>query len=381
MPGEKKSRRGFIRTVGIGATTIPALFSALGAEDKGGETLDKNFLIDRPELTLECINSPAERRLSFQNFQGSPQAWRKACRAKLAELLSVSLPFPGEVKELRRTVYRGVEIRALAMQVGPGLTLPAYLLLPGKRTDSARGFLAIHGHGQVEPLIGFEDDPHHGFGLEMARAGYTVLCPELRGFGTLRNLTFGKEGYWLDYWDRARGRQFTLVTDDFLYGRTLIGRHVEDLLRWESWFCRSQGLREVDVAGLSYGGDLALAYPVFSSRVRKIFASGTLGSFSAIFARCYNAPAHCIPGVLAWMDRSDIAGLNAPRPIALHYGELDTPGPENSSASYNETVQPAVEELKAIYRAFDAVDNIRLVVSAGKEHEMDIGELKAFFAG
>ena len=46
-----------------------------------------------------------------------------------------------------------------------------------------------------------------------------------------------------------------------------------------------------------------------------------LTSFAPIFSRCYNAPAHCIPPVLRWMDRADIAGLNAPRPIALHYGD------------------------------------------------------------
>ena len=60
-------------------------------------------------------------------------------------------------------------------------------------------------------------------------------------------------------------------------------------------------------ANSPYGGDLALAYPVFSARVRKIFASGTHGSFSAIYARCYNAPAHCIPNVLEWMDRAENA--------------------------------------------------------------------------
>jgi hypothetical protein len=62
-----------------------------------------------------------------------------------------------------------------------------------------------------------------------------------------------------------------------------------------------------------YGGDLALTYAVFSTRVCRIFASGTLGSFEPIFSEGRNAPAHCVPGVLEWLDRADIAGLNAPR--------------------------------------------------------------------
>ena len=80
--------------------------------------------------------------------------------------------------------------------------------------------------------------------------------------------------------------------------------------------------------------------------MERIFASGTFGSFAPIFARCYNAPAHCIPHVLRWMDRADIAGLNAPRPIALHYGERDPPSKDNYSASYNETVPQALRQLQ-----------------------------------
>ena len=129
------------------------------------------------------------------------------------------------------------------------------------------------------------------------------------------------------YWNAQRGRQFTFVTEGFLYGKTMLGQNVDDLLRWENWLSESMRVTEIDAVGISYGGDLALAYPVFSRRVKKIFASGTLGSFSMIYSRSYNAPAHCIPGVLKWMDRSDIAGLNAPRPIIVHYGELCRWGP------------------------------------------------------
>ncbi|MGD0112974.1 MAG: hypothetical protein ABSD48_14030 [Armatimonadota bacterium] len=173
---------------------------------------------------------------------------------------------------------------------------------------------------------------------------------------------------------------YSLVTDGLLHGKSLLGETVDDLLRWEQWLVVHRTIRQIDVAGISYGGDLALTYPVFSERVGRIFASGTLGSFSWIFTRCYNAPAHAIPGILAWVDRSDIAGLNAPRPIALHYGELDIPGPENYSASYNESVPGSSEELRAIYRAFGAEERISLHVSAGKGHEMDVDCLIRFLA-
>ena len=62
----------------------------------------------------------------------------------------------------------------------------------------------------------------------------------------------------------------------------------------------------------------------------------------------------------------------------LHYGELDTPSEENHSAAYNETVPRAISEVKQIYKAFGAEDNVQVIVSKGAGHEMDIPELLKF---
>lgn len=366
-----ESRRGFLTASG-------ALAASLGMVDCARSKPDEKFLIGAPELTLAFENTGAPRAVSFHNFSGPATEWRKLCRNKLSELLAISEPAPAGARELRSMEFRGVRIRALVMPVSPRLSLPAYLLEPASGPASRSAVLAIHGHGEVSPAIGFHDDYHHRFAFELAKAGHTVLCPELRGFGSLKNLSLQREGYWLDYWARERGRQFTLVTEGFLYGKTLVGQTVEDLLRWESWFCRSRGFASLDVAGFSYGGDLALTYASFSPRVGKIFAGGALGSFALIYSRSYNAPAHCIPGVLLWMDRSDIAGLNAPRPIALQYGERDTPGPDNSSAAVNESLDSSVSELRAIYRAFNAGGAITYIMTPGVGHEISIGALLSF---
>ncbi len=346
------------------------------AEEKTG-LVDESFFIGPQELTLAFHHPGGKRALSFQNFEGAPEEWKKQAKSKLAELLKVTDPAPCPVRELRQVKHQGVTIHALVMTIDENLSIPAYLLVPEDETPKKSAVMAIHGHGRAEPCVGSVDDYHHFFALELAKDGHLVLCPELRGFGALRDLAAGVAIDRLDYWIGGYS-QFTLVTDGFLYGNTLIGETVEDLLRWEKWLAESQGIEEFDVAGISYGGDLSIIYPVFSDRVRRIFASGTMGSFSVIFQRCYNAPAHCIPGILEWMDRSDIAGLNVPRPIVVHYGELDTPSPTNASASYNETVPQSLEELREIYRAFGGDGGINLIVSLGKHHEMDIPELLKF---
>ncbi len=379
MVSQGNTRRDFLKMMSTGAAVVVSGVCRGAGEEENAGTIDPEFFVRPEELTLKLRHRGAERRLSFGNHRGPAETWRRECRAKLAELLGFAPPAPCRTRLLRTATCDSVTIEAWVMDIDDSLSIPAYYLSP--RSGVQKAVMAIHGHGAAEPCIGAHDDYHHAFALRLAQAGYAALCPALRGFGALGDMARGGEGRCLDYWRSERGRQFTLVTDAFLYGKTLIGATVEDLLRWERWLGDTKGIHTLDVAGISYGGDLAVTYPVFSDRVRRIYASGTLGSFSVVFSRCYNAPAHCIPGVLTWMDRSDIAGLNAPRPLRLHYGEGDVPAPWNNSASYNETVEPALAELKAIYEALGAPGQVSLRVTPGAAHEMDNADLRAFLAG
>lgn len=345
--------------------------------------MDNRFIIRPEELVLKFSHRKDLKQLSFQNWNGSPETWRIACRNQLSSLLGLELPASaGCVQEVRRLTEAGVTLQALIMQVDDTLSIPAYFLIPAVPKDPSRVVMAIHGHGEAEFCIGLGqwDDYHHSFALALAQAGYLVLCPELRGFGALFDLASQKIGSRLDYWQWGKSNAFSLVTDGFLHGKTLIGETTADLLRWEAWLAESHAITSIDAVGISYGGDLALMYPVFSQRVERIFASGSFGSFGAVFEQCYNAPAHCIPGILRWMDRSDIAGLNAPRPILLHYGELDVPGPNNYSAAYNATVPVAFNELQSIYRSVGSENRVQMQVSAGKGHEMDIPMIIKFLS-
>ena len=57
------------------------------------------------------------------------------------------------------------------------------------------------GMAKLKPAFGISDDYHNGFALFLARQGYVVLCPELRGFGVLMDMARDIDGARLDYWN------------------------------------------------------------------------------------------------------------------------------------------------------------------------------------
>ena len=344
--------------------------------------MDEAFLIRPDELIRRFARPPPAEALSYERVGGAFAAWRDRARAKLAELLGFRPPPSAEVRRLRATEHEGVTVHALIMTPEDGLDVPAYLLLPREDAFPGAAVMAIHGHspGLAAGPLGLAEDAYRGFAMAAAKAGCRVLLPIHRGFGALRDLAADRRGYRLDY---EQSMHFSYVTDAFLHVRTVVGENVEDLLRWEQWLAAELGVTRVLAAGLSYGGDLALTYPVFSDRVERIFASGSSGAFALQFCRCYNGPAHCIPGILNWMERADIAGMNAPRPLLLHYGELDTPSlnegrDENYAAAYNQAVPQLLEQSRRIYAAAGAEEDVQLIVTPNVGHVMDTEALLEF---
>ncbi|TDD14467.1 hypothetical protein E1218_33000 [Kribbella turkmenica] len=208
--------------------------------------MDYDFLIQPDELTLRYRTPRASRRLSFANAGLAWADWRPRAKAKLAELLGVDKGVgPGEVTEVRRISHGDVDVVTVVMRVSDELSVPAYLLLPATATESV--VVALHGHGQVDECLaidGVREDYHHNFALVLAQAGHAVLLPELRGFGALSDLAGQRQGESLEYWCWGRHMAYTLLTDGFQNGRTLLGDTIEDLLRG------STGLRALT----TYGG-------------------------------------------------------------------------------------------------------------------------------
>jgi len=276
-----------------------------------------------------------------------------------------------------KTLGKGITCRLVSFDGGEGIRIPAYLLEPKDVTNETPCVLAIPGHGiGIVEMIGLVDPSgaYRQAGLHLAQRGYRVLAIENRGFGYLRDL--GSAAEWTMPYLPFSYLGYYL----YMRGRCIIGDTTFDLLRGLTLLRHLGPKAKIGVVGLSYGGDLALLVSALDKTVMATFASGTVTSMEVIFNYCRNKEAHVIPRLLLYGDRSDIAALIAPRPLAIQWGELDVLSPHNESCSFNPTSLHAFAEIKEIYRDAGAPENLIEIITPNQGHILDVKAMDQFLA-
>ncbi|MBI5520980.1 MAG: dienelactone hydrolase family protein [Desulfarculus sp.] len=273
-----------------------------------------------PKLPLRL--PPDLLRLSFEKLRPSAQglaAWQGGLRAKLAELLALDLAalaaWPPAWQVLQRREMDGYSLSLISFQSLEGLTVPAYLLLP--RTPGPwPGVLIAHGHdlgarsaaGVIE-----SNDGQEGLGMRLARGGLAVLAPDLLSFGQRQ----------VGPLPDPVGRRAHEVFANFAMevGRPIAGLHLMDLMQAQAILAAWPGVDagRLGVAGLSQGGRLACLLAALETGLRACLVAS--GLTSSLLVDRGNQHLHdAVPGLLAWADYPDLAGLVAPRALMLSWG-------------------------------------------------------------
>jgi len=246
----------------------------------------------------------------------------------------------------------------------PGVTVPAYLLLPknlkpgGKRA----GILAAHGHGNGKAdICGVTREEADGaacesiealnyeYALEAARQGHVVIAPDWCPFGERRPP---------EAWCRA-DRDPCNITDLAwqYFGRTLIAQNVWDGMRAVDVLARLPHVDEkrIGVIGLSYGGTMSTHLLVNDKRIKAGVVSGYLSTVRGDAlndrGRGNTCGAQHVPGLLLHGDIPDVLGLACPKPVLFEMGEKET-------CFHYPDMAKAYRHLRRIYRAAGAAECI-----------------------
>ena len=296
---------------------------------------------EMPFSSAKALDRYLSNHSSRFAFNGQAfEEWQNQFTSSLKEYLG---PFPEEPSQLNAQVvstekFEKFTLHKVIYYSRQDSSIPAYLLVPHKIKEKSPAVLCIHGHvpeGKANLVFG---DGQFGipYGRELAEKGIVTLCPDNAGMGERAHPSGGCDFLW---------RRLNLL------GYDLTGYRVYDLIRGVDYL---QDLPEVDetrigVAGLSGGCWLGIVHAALDCRIQAAILSGYFTTFAQTswFGHCI---CHHPKGIGELCDIPDIAGLIAPRPIFVEWGNQDTSRP----------VHPAFETTQKIYSVANAQDRITL---------------------
>ncbi len=255
--------------------------------------------------------------------------------SKLRGLLHLPDPVPATWSEDRIRRQDGVIIKELSL--GPR-RIPALCLEPECPPTSPRGILYCHAHGNAYGIGKSEVtqgrpallDP---LGLTLARAGATVLCPDLAGFG-----------------DRQKeGTESALAKAALWSGRPLIGQMVGDLFLALEVLNTLVPKTPVATVGISMGGTLAYLVAALREEVAacaQMCVFSDIGPLIGLQSHDLHGPYMTIPGLLPDHDLGEIAALVAPRPHLVITGAQDPLTPPEAYLPAAHTLTEAYKDTK-----------------------------------
>ncbi len=294
-----------------------------------------------PRLAADLSGAEAFRR------------WQAVAGARLLELLGTGPVRPRPAPRLEvigAERYPGYERRTVRYALEPGLEIEAFLYVPDG--EARRPGLVLwhgHGHGAKAAFAGIppqteQRDLHRAGARAAAEAGFVVLVPDVRGFGS--------SGSWFEHQ--------VLSGMSLLEGRTALGVLLEDAAVAVDLLSSLPGVdpERLGVGGISLGGQIALLSVIFDPRVKAAAVQGYLGALRGTYFRKVHDVCQYVPGLLAELELADVARLAAPRPVVFVMGRRDDVFPIGD-------VEPAYVEVRAGYRLLDAAPRVLLARHPG----------------
>lgn len=278
-----------------------------------------------------------EKRFAFAaTTTAAYAAWKRRFRKALREITGMDRMTPSATfdarlgsREDRGDFYRQ-HLRIRTEEGAPWMTL--YRLTPKTVDPALPVIIACHGHssagkestgGSVEiPCVKKQIEIYnYRYGVEMARRGCVVFCPDARGFGERRE----KEVQGDEECHFLSSSCLHLNNRAISFGMTVTGMWTFDLMRLVDYIQTLEGVntRDIRCVGLSGGGLQALWLMAFDDRVTRGVVSGYFYGYKDALLMLSNCSCNYVPHLYELGDMGDIAALIAPRPLLIESGTED----------------------------------------------------------
>lgn len=329
-------------------------------------------------LLWNLYNSRKCERAFMAETSTEAKHWQSTTRRALTALLGIdSLPKASLSPKLIEKVDKGDYIREkILVRTTSESLMPVYMLVPknGRKTHPA--VIAFHGHGYgVKDIVGLWEDGqerstpdgyHKDFGVALCRRGFLVAAPEISCFGERRSDFSHLNGVIGEAAPSTCTHSAMLA---FHLGLSVVGLRIHDGMRLVDYLATRKDveLDRLGAMGISGGGMHTFFSTCVDERIKACVVSGYFCSFRRSILGINHCACNFIPGLRAFGDIHDLAGLIAPRPMLIEAGSYDPIFPIQA-------VRQSVCKARRIYKVFGA-DNIETDYFEGRHQ---ISGVKAY---
>lgn len=285
-------------------------------------------------------------------------------RAHLLEVLGGPWPaeYPLDAKTSTSESCDGFTREFISYAAESEDRVPAVLLVPDSATPqcAAPAICVWHQHnndwqlGKSEPA-GIEGDIRQHVGVQFAKAGYVVLCPDAMCFEERQSPVLQGGDF-----ERFLFLQYVVAGKSLAWKAILDMRRAVDYLETRGEVDRDR----VGCFGHSMGSTFTWLVGPWEPRLKALAGNCCLPTYQGIRQ---NALLHCfanfIPGIQQYGDTPDIAALLAPRPLHLNFGELDAGSPIDE-------VRRGLQTIAAAYEAHGSGENFSHFIEPQVGHEL-----------
>lgn len=349
------SRRDFLATLGLASAGV--LGGETFAADAPRELLPTGA--DLGSLLADVQKLVTDQRYSLSYTEGgfkSLEEFRAAVRPRLLDLLLYRPDRVDPKPEIVERVDREDHVREkVIFSTGPHFRVPAYVLIPKKRSGKLPAIVDLHSHGGMflfgkEKVVDLgENHPamteYHRRNYDgrptataLVRRGYVVITIDAFFFGERRLMMDADRKYG---WDRAkysledvkhlnqqcRGKETTLAKTMAFAGLTWPGIVFWDDMRTLDYLVTREEIdpKRIGCLGISMGGYRTTYLAALDERIKAACIVGFMSSVRPMIKAHVDTHSwvHFLPGLHRLLDLPDVASMTAPRALMVQQCSQD----------------------------------------------------------